>query len=343
MSSKAPRRPKGESGPAQSSAFGAVAGSADPFAAFASFGGGGGGGGGAGAAPAAKAAKAAPVAAAGVREELPSEFKQIFKKLAKRDAKTKVAACQELCDAVNEKPEEEVVVLIRDFSAFVKRRHYAHDKTLRKAICQCLATLFAKGKLVKKKFVPCLGLIMTPWMCLMQDNEKEVAAAAKAAWDVAFDTPERAVAAIGLCEERLVAGLALMLEMTPETLREEDHLKQEEAETVQECVQAAALRACAHVVELHGATQKLASTVGTLSEQIIEPGTLYEMGESKHMHVRGAVYGLVCSPLSTLCITGNAYYTHLSTSDFQLSAAQPRVPDRPGRGGSCPLYVQCLR
>ena len=243
-----PRRPKGESGPASSGAFSAGGGQ-DPFAAFASFGG------------LNAASSSTPVAAPSVAigAEVPAEFKQVFKRLTKRDMTTRVAACEELTQLLESCAEADAIAVARDVFTYVRRRHGSQDKHLRRALCFALRALFSRDKSVKKHLVKHLPIVLGPWLCLRFDTEADVLHAARQSWEVAFDSDERSAAAFSMCTAKLVAVLRTLLETTVETLKDEDNLKPEEAISVLEGTHSAALRACAHLLQLAAKFEKLSS------------------------------------------------------------------------------------
>eukprot|EP00659_Diplonema_papillatum_P009237 gene9237-14318_t len=236
--SKAPRRPKGDRGPACSQAFAREASAADPFAAFLSFG----------------TAPAAAVASGGGGDGGGSAYAQVFKRLTKRDDTTKVAAVGELEALVTGSADEAVVPAIPEIAQTVKRRHYARDKQLRKGLARVLKALFEKGKVVKRKCVPYLGVLVGPWLCLMHDREVEVAAAAREAWEVAFPAKDKVCAAAAVCGDQVISLLAANLEVNEEVVKEEDGLKKEEAAEAVENLHTAILHTCAYFIELAAAS-----------------------------------------------------------------------------------------
>eukprot|EP01059_Diplonema_ambulator_P012037 TRINITY_DN22153_c0_g2_i1.p1 TRINITY_DN22153_c0_g2~~TRINITY_DN22153_c0_g2_i1.p1 ORF type:complete len:1645 (+),score=449.29 TRINITY_DN22153_c0_g2_i1:38-4936(+) len=270
-----PRRPKNESGPAQSGAFSNLASHADPFAAFTSFGG----------------------AAVDTTDTLPSDFAQAFKRLTKKDAATKVSACTTLHELLSTAEEGDVILAIPEVVAAVKRRYYSKDKHLRRCLCRCLHALFSRGKTVKNKCVPHLGQLLGPWLCLRFDREAEVAAAANEAWDAAFDSVDRTKNAIAHCQDKLVLALQLMLTTTVEQLKDEDGLRPEEAAEILENMQTSCLSVCCYLVKLAAGDTKMQGLLDQLATDLFDDGKLLKLGESKMSKVRACVYTVLSSYL----------------------------------------------
>ena len=224
-----PRRPKNESGPAASGAYSTQAG--DAFAAFTSFGMAGGD--------------------STMGTELHSDFEQVFRRFNKKDAVTKLNACNELQTLITERSEDEIILAIPRITEMVRRRHYSKDKYLRRGVIGCIDLLFKKGINVKKKCIPHLKNLMPPWLCLCYDCEHEVSRAAIVSRDTHFNTADRLAQAFTICGDTLISGLTTLIDISHSELKDEESIRQQEACDVAENLHSSALIACSYLVCIH--------------------------------------------------------------------------------------------
>ncbi|CAI5530699.1 unnamed protein product [Closterium sp. Naga37s-1] len=150
-----------------------------------------------------------------------------LRRLAKKDATTKLKALEALQGVLGGSSAAQMQAMLPAWAFEYRRLVHDGSRAVRLAT-HATMTLLVKG--VGKGLAPHLKQLMGPWWVAQFDSSRDVAAAASLSFQTAFPTPTRRVEALAFSWEAVVPALAELLAATPQSLAAADRsLSVEEA------------------------------------------------------------------------------------------------------------------
>ncbi|KAI8365943.1 uncharacterized protein BYT42DRAFT_600693 [Radiomyces spectabilis] len=177
--------------------------------------------------------------------QLDPELIVIIKKTSKRDSVTKLKALEEFEAYLNGNPKTISAILPTWVSMYVKLAIDV-DRRVRLATnnVHMLITVHAK-----KKLAPFLKGFIATWLICIFDPSKDVARAAKKAFESVFAEDKRA-GAIAFCQKEILDVLNdMILQKTPETLSDARYVSKDDMEAKFARVVSASFYSLAHLIE----------------------------------------------------------------------------------------------
>jgi hypothetical protein len=173
-------------------------------------------------------------------------LRQSFKHLSKKDPTTRLKALQQITTSIQEmKDPQEVVQILPEWISTMKKLSVDISRRVRE---QAFIAFKYVVQVVKKELGPYLKQIMGNWFIAMQDLEREVAAAAIAAFHTAFSEDKRKNV-FEFCKDEILNQIKENLfTHTIQTLSSPDMTKTE-AEDRYTNVVSSSLRALIHLLE----------------------------------------------------------------------------------------------
>ncbi|KAI9021899.1 hypothetical protein DFJ74DRAFT_670830 [Hyaloraphidium curvatum] len=181
-----------------------------------------------------------------VENAVSGELKVTLRKLAKRDAVTRVKAVEELRAYLEQADPDKLLKLLPAWPSLFGRLSTDVERRAREQIAGAHLVLVRK---VRKDLAPYLKDLAGPWICAFFDPSKDVSRSASEAWNEAFSSPKKRADALDFVQPSVLNYLATnLLEHTPETLSDARFVTPTEMEEKYARTVAASLKALGYLV-----------------------------------------------------------------------------------------------
>ncbi|KAJ3077312.1 listerin E3 ubiquitin protein ligase 1 [Podochytrium sp. JEL0797] len=132
-------------------------------------------------------------------EHLDSELKVLIKRLAKKDAQTKIRATDDLKTYLNKATDHDLTLFVYIWPKIFNKTGLDADRKIRENLVACHAILFSR---LKKEMAPVLKQVIGTWLCLQFDNASaEAARVAMDSFQKAF--PNKTPDVLAFCQSEI--------------------------------------------------------------------------------------------------------------------------------------------
>ncbi|KAJ2827842.1 hypothetical protein IWW50_001687, partial [Coemansia erecta] len=222
-------------------------------------------------------------------EQIDGHLAAQLKRLGKHDAKTKMRALFELKAYVEEHTlETGLDGMLLAWPAQFRRHVFDADRRVRASVAQVHAELVAKAG---RRLAACLKLVAAPWVAAFFDPHRDVARAARQAFDAVFPDTKRAQALAFCMGELLEFAADNIVHQTPESMSDPRFADAEEMRSKYEHVVGASFGVLALVVEETAAARLLESRAAFGA--VLESRRMLDMLGSPSPYIRRSIYRLI--------------------------------------------------
>ena len=219
----------------------------------------------------------------------------LLRKMAKRDTVTKLKALGELREALSAHGASWAAELMPHWVPHFVRLSGDGSWQVRESACAALGQL---ASLLGRQLAPHLRPLMAAWLCAKHDPHGGTAAAAAAAFGVAFPNPRKYADALLFCRDELARGLAeRALSAPPAAASDKDEAAA--ADDAHARRVGSALRAASHLLAVAAESGEApASGARAALEAALCGGEVWRLGSAASSFVRTGAYGWAGSVLS---------------------------------------------
>ncbi|KAI8621395.1 hypothetical protein BC830DRAFT_1094315 [Chytriomyces sp. MP71] len=219
-------------------------------------------------------------------EHLDAEIKVLLKRLAKKDAQTKIKATEDLKMYLALASEEQLANLVYVWPKIFSKTCLDVERKIRENLIACQSIMFTR---LKKEMAPVLKQLIGPWLCLRFDNASaEVAKQASETFERAF--PNKRADVLAFCRQEIFSFVSdNVVYHTVETMSDSRYNTIEEMQAKYIRVVSGSFATISFLYENIAKTTELTETFTPL----FESSKFWDTAKSPYSPIRRSIYTLV--------------------------------------------------